>query len=500
MHPGWRRSPIETRDACSLIWAQPMETASNGSCSWSEACRWPFCRAELSTLRPTTQLFPWPQTCSLLSRQGDYTPLASCPNGGKWEALLVEANPRFDSALHQVEAQHPNQVKAMPSSAAYMCDAQTSFYLDNVNTEHNYWGSSLSPSHQDVVKSGKVKVTVPTRNLLRILHEQTTAKDLVIVKMDIEGAEFDIIPCLANSPQVRLVDKLFMEVHDPSWGLVGNSEQEFRRAQASLRRQGVAIPAYNSPTLLQTFSQTGIAGRRGGLWGGRWGGLWKGLWGGLWRGLWGGRTINQIMVLTYAERTRAYHYEEVFPDIRVSWMVGLTAAHFANEQDMMDREELVPMTEQMKAQWRSNPNREADRKAGTPPLGTLACALAHYKAWQTAAASLSGREWLVILEDDAQPETTSDELLRDLSGIAPDVELVFLGERHCPHGYGSTAYAITAKGAQALLDTPFMYNADFYLDVPKIKRECLAPHFRHQPTEANGTSMTKLLARPSTSS
>ena len=114
--------------------------------------------------------------------------------------------------------------------------------------------------------------------------------------MDIEGAEFDIIPCLANSPQVRLVDKLFMEVHDPSWGLVGNSEQEFRRAQASLRRQGVAIPAYNSPTLLQTFSQTGIAGRRGGLWGGRWGGLWKGLWGGLWRGLWGGRRAKRSIL------------------------------------------------------------------------------------------------------------------------------------------------------------------------------------------------------------
>ena len=42
-------------------------------------------------------------------------------------------------------------------------------------------------------------------------------------------------------------------------------------------------------------------------------------------------------------------------------MVGLTAADFANEQDMMEREQLVPMTEQMKAQWRSNPNREADR-------------------------------------------------------------------------------------------------------------------------------------------
>ena len=201
------------------------------------------------------------------------------------------------------------------------------------------------------------------------------AKDLVIVKMDIEGAEFDIIPCLANSPQAHLVDKLFMEVHNPSWGLVGTSEQDFQQAQAVLRRQGVDIPAYNSPTLVQTFSQTGTASVA---------------------------RIDQIMVLTYAERTRAYKYEQAFPGIRVTWMVGVTATDFASEQDMMDREELVPMTEQMKAQWRSNPSRHQNRIDGRP-LGTLACALGHYKAWQTAVASLSGREWMIILEDVYNP-------------------------------------------------------------------------------------------------
>ena len=110
-------------------------------------------------------------------RQGSYTRLADCPNGGKWEAVLVEANPRFNQDLQQVAANHPGQITAMTSSAAYMCEAETSFYLDTVNTQKNYWGSSLSPSHQDVVKSGKVKVTVPTKNLLRILHEHTTAED-----------------------------------------------------------------------------------------------------------------------------------------------------------------------------------------------------------------------------------------------------------------------------------------------------------------------------------
>jgi len=131
------------------------------------------------------------------NRYGD---IKNCAYGtGDYEAFLVEANPRFAKELKAIEKKN-KKVHAFASTAAYMCEATTSFFLDTVNTDNNYWGSSLSENHQDTKKSGLKKVTVPTANLMRILYENTIPGDWVMVKMDIEGAEWDILPCLANAP------------------------------------------------------------------------------------------------------------------------------------------------------------------------------------------------------------------------------------------------------------------------------------------------------------
>lgn len=180
----------------------------------------------------------------------EYGPVGNCPSKGSWQATLVEANPRFSAALKQTVARYPAQVQAYSATAAYMCEGQTSFYLDTVTTAQNYWGSSMASNHPDVVNSGKQKVTVNTVNLNRILYEQTIPGDYVLVKMDIEGAEFDILPCLAHSPSVALMDALWMEQHDPSWGLAGNSIDVMNKAKAELQAHGVYMPAYFSPTLL----------------------------------------------------------------------------------------------------------------------------------------------------------------------------------------------------------------------------------------------------------
>jgi len=186
---------------------------------------------------------------------GDYGALANCPSGGAWEALLVEANPRFKAPLEQAVARFPDTVKAFTATAAYMCEGQTSFFLDTTTTAHNYWGSSMASNHPDVVNSGKQKVTVNTLNLNRLLLEQTIPGDYVLVKMDIEGAEFDIVPCLSNSPSVALMDALWMEQHDPSWGLAGNSLEVMNQAKAALSARGVYMPEYFSQTLLQKVSE-----------------------------------------------------------------------------------------------------------------------------------------------------------------------------------------------------------------------------------------------------
>lgn len=184
--------------------------------------------------------------------KNEYGPVANCPGGGKFEAYLVEANPRFDTAL-KTEAAAQTAVHALPSTAAYMCEGHTTFYLDTVNPEHNYWGSSMSRHHPAAKRSGHESVTVPTVNLLRLLYETTIPQDWVMVKMDIEGAEFEILPCLASAPQstASLVDALFVEQH-PYARPEGDAQVAAMPATLDkLRGYGVQIPDYHSPTLLR---------------------------------------------------------------------------------------------------------------------------------------------------------------------------------------------------------------------------------------------------------
>jgi len=178
-----------------------------------------------------------------------YGPVANCPSHGDYQAYLVEANPRFSHDLDEAVAHSKGKVHAFASSAAYMCEAKTSFYLDTKNTQHNFWGSSMSKSHPDAQKSGLSKVTVPTVNLMRLLYEETIPEDYVIVKMDIEGAEWDVVPCLAGSSEASLIDRLFLEEHPKEWQTGHTTQAMMDDAKAELKSKGVDIPEYFSQTL-----------------------------------------------------------------------------------------------------------------------------------------------------------------------------------------------------------------------------------------------------------
>merc|ERR1712136_644197 len=97
--------------------------------------------------------------------------------------------------------------------------------------------------------SGKVKVTVPTINLNRLLYETTIPADWVIVKMDIEGAEWDVLPCMAHSSASSNVDALYMEVHPSSWGMIGTTPEGLTAAQF-LRDKARDIEEVVTPLML----------------------------------------------------------------------------------------------------------------------------------------------------------------------------------------------------------------------------------------------------------
>merc|ERR1719149_105195 len=170
-----------------------------------------------------------------------YGPVANCPSG-QWEALLVEANPQFTPAIQAVAAQYPGQVHNFAATAAYCCAGTTSFSIDP-DAANNHWGSSMKKSF------GSTQVTVPTVNVMQLIQENVIPGDWVILKVDIEGAEYDVVPCLAQFQKANLLDIMFLEEHGYLATNSAYTPQQYAAAKTALKNQGINIPDYHSQTM-----------------------------------------------------------------------------------------------------------------------------------------------------------------------------------------------------------------------------------------------------------
>jgi FkbM family methyltransferase len=169
-----------------------------------------------------------------------YGPVRDCPNGGKWEAFLVEANPQFSPKLKALEKNLAGEVHSFAETAAFDCKGETSFFIDEDAT-HNHWGSSMFHSAPDV-KNGKRKVTVPTMNVAQLIAENVIPEDWVMLKVDIESAEYSVIPCLAEFKQVNLVDRLYLEEHHWFASVTEDMKEAMVQSKKKLQALGVDIP------------------------------------------------------------------------------------------------------------------------------------------------------------------------------------------------------------------------------------------------------------------
>ncbi|RLN17018.1 uncharacterized protein C2845_PM02G28950 [Panicum miliaceum] len=66
------------------------------------------------------------------------------------------------------------------------------------------------------VSSGEVR-RIPAFDLAEWLKRTVTEQDYVVMKMDVEGTEFDLIPRMIGTGAICLVDELFLECHYNRW-------------------------------------------------------------------------------------------------------------------------------------------------------------------------------------------------------------------------------------------------------------------------------------------
>jgi FkbM family methyltransferase len=122
-------------------------------------------------------------------------------------------------------------------AAASIDDGEATFYP---GTTYGPIGSSLRGDKSDVdVDNGR---RVRTVDFARFLSENVAADDRVSLKLDIEGAEYDLLRHMLDSGVLSLVDELFCEWHIARLDIDRQVHEELLR---DLRRAGFPLTGWN---------------------------------------------------------------------------------------------------------------------------------------------------------------------------------------------------------------------------------------------------------------
>jgi FkbM family methyltransferase len=128
-----------------------------------------------------------------------------------WIAHAYEANPKFNQILADISnriVKKGYSVNMNLATAAWTYDGAIDFYL---HMDSSGVGSSLDKTHRDV-ENGKNKVTVACKEIASVL-KQYDEQDLIVLKMDIEGAEYDLLIDLLTKDALKLIDFISVEYH-----------------------------------------------------------------------------------------------------------------------------------------------------------------------------------------------------------------------------------------------------------------------------------------------
>jgi FkbM family methyltransferase len=156
-----------------------------------------------------------------------------------WIVYAFEANPLFNTQLDKMKTylvKSRREINLFKSTAAWIYNGNITFFLDTVNEENNFWGSSLKS--EMVFENNKKQVQVPCLDVADIL-EQYTKDDMIVMKVDIEGAEYDVLSHLIARNVLGLVDFLGVEYH--THGLDKSVEGEKKAINKLIQKLNVKL-------------------------------------------------------------------------------------------------------------------------------------------------------------------------------------------------------------------------------------------------------------------
>ena len=144
----------------------------------------------------------------------------------RWELFAFEANPNLIPDIPK----KPNRV--IYNKAIWTEDGTVEFFLGE---------SSLSSSvlgHKKTGRLSKTPIRVESIDFGSWLQQNFSKDDFVYLKLDIEGAEYDVLEKMLKDGSMHYVDRLSVEFHNKK---VGISEEKDRELLAAIKMIGITV-------------------------------------------------------------------------------------------------------------------------------------------------------------------------------------------------------------------------------------------------------------------
>ena len=133
----------------------------------------------------------------------------------KWIIYAIEGNSAFDKQLFEMKKSLSNtqhEIILLNGTVGWIYDGLITFYLDKANRLPDQLGSSVKENHYEVKLSNKQKETHPCVDVARLI-KQYDLDDFIVVKMDIEGSEFDLLLHFIKENLYDYIDYIGVEFH-----------------------------------------------------------------------------------------------------------------------------------------------------------------------------------------------------------------------------------------------------------------------------------------------
>lgn len=126
-----------------------------------------------------------------------------------FEYFLFEPLPVLSDVGDRMQRQFPNTKINFSNSAVWIKDEELNFYLSTRGQE----GSSVCENKFSNFMNHDEPLRVNGIDFGKWIKENFSKDDYIICKMDIEGAEYDVVPHMIDDGSIEYMDEMIIEFH-----------------------------------------------------------------------------------------------------------------------------------------------------------------------------------------------------------------------------------------------------------------------------------------------